>query len=253
MSNVQSIERAFTILEILSKHPKGIKLTEIAAEASLSKGTVHRLLATLLNLNYVRQDQETERYRMGYQVISLATHFLDDHDLITSSRPHLLQLSQEINETVHLCIEDNGMALYIDKIESTQPIAMYSRVGSKAPMYCTAVGKMMLAGMDHEKYETVVSTFDFKKLTPYTIDSVEKLTEEIKRIKDQSYAIDDQEITEGVRCIACPIYDFNQKTIGSFSVSGPMNRISYDFLEETLILEVRETAARISREFGWKG
>ncbi|MCM3550990.1 IclR family transcriptional regulator [Shouchella clausii] len=253
MSNVQSVERALSILNLLSKYPKGIKLTDLANRLKLSKATAHRLLATLIDLNYVRQDRETEKYKLGYQIVSMATYFLEGHDLISTARPHLTELSEQANETVHLCIEDNGMVLYIDKIESTQPIAMYSRIGSKAPMYCTAVGKVMLAGMEQQKCEELAASFDYQKMTPYTIDNPNKLLQEIAKVKRQGYAIDNQEITEGIRCIACPIIDYTDKTIASFSMSGPMNRLTNSDFEHTLIAKMLETSEAISRECGWPG
>lgn len=251
MTTVQSVTRALSILNVLSHHPHGIKITSLAQELNLSKATVHRLLATLISENYVRQDPETERYKIGYQVVSLATHFLNHFDIIEVAKPHLTQLSTEINETVHLCIEDQGQALYIDKIESTQPIAMYSRIGTRAPMYCTAVGKVLLSAMNAAKYQEVVKTIQFLKVTPYSIDSADSLTTEINLVKNQKFAIDEQEITVGVRCLAFPIYNFKGEIIASFSVSGPINRITEEYLHGSLKNKMSKTSKAISGELGY--
>ncbi|MCM2676219.1 IclR family transcriptional regulator [Alkalicoccobacillus plakortidis] len=250
MSTVQSVTRALSILNVLAEHPNGIKITTLASELELSKATVHRLLATLISSNYVRQDPDTERYKIGYQIVSLATHFLNHFDIIEVAKPHLTKLSNDINETVHLCIEDKGQALYIDKIESTQPIAMYSRIGTRAPMYCTAVGKVLLSGMSPTKYGEVVQEIQFNQVTTHTINSAESLATEIKLVKEQKYAIDEQEITEGVRCLAFPLYNFKGEIVASFSVSGPVNRITEQYLHDSLKEKMRETANTISRELG---
>ncbi|MEK4566756.1 IclR family transcriptional regulator [Alkalihalobacillus sp. FSL R5-0424] len=250
MSTVQSVTRALSILNVLAEHPNGIKITTLATELGLSKATVHRLLATLISSNYVRQDPETERYKIGYQIVTLATHFLNHFDLIEVSKPHLTKLSAEINETVHLCIEDQGQALYIDKIESTQPIAMYSRIGTRAPMYCTAVGKVLLSGMNSLECDQVINKTPLKKITSQTIDSIATLKEEIELVKKQKFAIDEQEITEGVRCLAFPLVDNKGKIVASFSVSGPINRLTEGYVQGSLKEKMSITANNISRELG---
>ncbi|MBM7840696.1 DNA-binding IclR family transcriptional regulator [Alkalihalobacillus xiaoxiensis] len=251
MSTVQSVTRALSILNVLAEHPNGIKITSLAKELDLSKATVHRLLTTLITENFVRQDPDTERYKMGYQIVSLATHFLSNSEMIEIAKPHLKQLSIDINETVHLCIEDQGQVLYIDKIESTQPIALYSRIGTRAPMYCTAVGKVLLSGMPDERYEKIVAETTFEKITSHTLLSPELLEREMKQVKEEQFAIDEQEITEGVRCVALPLFNFKGDIVASFSVAGPINRVTKQFIHETLIEKMKQTSATISRELGF--
>ena len=151
MSNVQSLERALTILNKLSEYPDGIQITRLSEQIGLTKGTLHRLLATLSNMNYVTKDEETDKYKLGLQVLFLSRNLLNNTDVVTVSKPFLEKLSQEVNETVHLCTEDRGEVVYIDKIESSQTVRMYSRIGSRAPMYCTGVGKILLSGMTQEE------------------------------------------------------------------------------------------------------
>jgi DNA-binding IclR family transcriptional regulator len=143
--------------------------------------------------------------------------------------------------------------VYIDKIESSQTIRMYSRIGSRAPMYCTGVGKILLSGMTPEARDTIISNMTFIPKTPSTITSKEELLEEIERVKSQGYALDDAENEEILRCIAAPIFDHKGKIIASFSISGPRNRITMEVINDTLIEKMKQYSLVISRNLGYTG
>ncbi|KMY48757.1 IclR family transcriptional regulator [Peribacillus loiseleuriae] len=252
MSNVQSLERALTLLNVLSDYPDGIQITRLSDQVGLSKSTTHRLLSTLLNMNYVVKDGETEKYKLGYQLIYLSRNILSNVTVIQIARPFLERLSEDVNETIHLCIEDKGKVMYVDKIESNQTIRMYSRIGSKAPMYCTGVGKILLSGMSEAEYEEVVSKIDFISKTAKTITTKEGLKEEVETVKKQGYALDNIENEEDIRCIAVPIWDFQGKVIASFSISGPSNRITMERVNDELVKKARDTSINISRHLGYR-
>lgn len=252
MSNVQSLERALTLLNVLSEYPEGIQITRLSEQVGLSKSTTHRLLATLVHMNYVVKDEETEKYKLGFQLIYLSRNILNSIDVIQIARPFLEKLCHDVNETIHLCIDDNGEVMYIDKIESNQTIRMFSRIGSRAPMYCTGVGKILLSGMSEETYHKVVSGIDFVARTAKTITSADALAEEVELVKNQGYALDNIENEEGIRCIAAPIFDFQGKIIASFSISGPSNRITMERVQDELVRRIRETSQEISRQLGYR-
>lgn len=253
MATVQSIERALTLLNVLSGAPEGIGISELAAETGLSKSTVHRLLATLVHMKYVTQDKKTERYMLGYQVLFLSRHLSADHGLITAARPHLEALSRDVNETIHLCVEDNGEVVYIDKIESSQTIRMYSQIGSRNPMYCTGVGKVLLSGMSQADYDKIVHNTVFTKRTANTILSAAELAKEMTIVRKQGYALDNIENEEGIRCIAAPIRDYEGRIIASFSISGPVHRMTMERVEDELAEKIKKTALIVSEEFGFRG
>jgi len=253
MSNVQSLERALTILNKLSEYPDGIQITRLAEQIGLTKGTLHRLLSTLSNMNYVVKDEETDKYKLGLQVLFLSRNLLNQSNIVTIAKPFLEKLVQEVNETVHLCIEDRGEVIYIDKIESNQTIRMYSRIGSRAPMYRTAVGKILLSDMSPDKFEDIVSNITFIPKTPTTITSKEELIKEIETVRVQGYALDNAENEEVLRCIASPIYDHKGKIIASFSISGPNNRVTMDLINHTLIDKMKQYSIAISRNLGYTG
>ncbi|MBT2737332.1 IclR family transcriptional regulator [Bacillus sp. ISL-7] len=251
MSNVQSLERALTILNKLSEYPDGIQITRLSEQVGLTKSTIHRLLATLSSMNYVVKDEETDKYKLGLQVLFLSRNLLNNSDIVTVSKPFLEKLSQEVNETVHLCIEDRGEVVYIDKIESTQTIRMYSRIGSRAPMYCTGVGKILLSGKNQDEFNELISNINFIPKTPSTITSKEEFIEEIEKVKSQGYALDNAENEVVLRCIAAPIFDHKGKIIASFSISGPSNRVTMDLINDTLIEKMKQYSKAISRNLGY--
>lgn len=253
MSNVQSLERALTILNKLSEYPDGIQITRLSEQVGLTKGTLHRLLSTLSSMNYVVKDEETDKYKLGLQVLFLSRNLLNNSNIVTIAKPYLEKLSQEVNETVHLCIEDRGEVVYIDKIESNQTIRMYSRIGSRAPMYRTAVGKILLSDMEPDKFEEIVSNTSFIPKTPTTITSKEEFIKEIEAVKGQGYALDNAENEEVLMCIASPIYDHKGKIIASFSISGPNNRVTMDLINHTLIDKMKQYSIAISRNLGYTG
>ncbi|MEK4425774.1 IclR family transcriptional regulator [Solibacillus sp. FSL K6-1523] len=251
MAIVQSIERAFVILEQLSEHPNGMQITKLAGNTGLSKSTVHRLLATLIELQYVIQDEETERYKLSYRALYLSRNILSNSSLITIAKPILQKLVEEINETIHLCIEEKEEVVYIEKIESNQTIRMYSRIGSRAPMYCTGVGKMMLSDKSDSELTNIANRIHYTKKTNNTILNTEDLMLEINTIRKQGFALDNIENEEGIRCIAAPIYDFSGKIIASFSISGPSSRITLERIDNDLAEKILATAKIISLQLGY--
>jgi IclR family transcriptional regulator, KDG regulon repressor len=253
MSNVQSLERALTLLNTISEYPDGIQISRLAEQVGLTKSTIHRLLATLANMNYVVKDEETDKYKLGLQVLFLSRNMLNNSNIVSTAKPYLQKLSQEVKETVHLCVEDRGEIVYIDKIESNQSIQMYSRIGSRAPMHSTAVGKILLSDKSQKDFDDLVSKMNFVRKTPTTITSKEEFVKEIEKVKMQGYALDNIENEEVIRCIASPIFDHKGKIIASFSISGPSNRVTLEYIESTLIDKVREYTNVISRNLGYTG
>jgi len=251
MSNVQSLERALTILNKLSEYPDGLQIVRLSEQVGLSKSTVHRLLATLTNMNYVEKNADTDKYKLGLQTLFLARNFLNSNTLVQTARPLLTKLSKEVNETIHLCIRDQEEVLYVDKIESTQTIRMFSRIGSRAPMYCTAVGKILLSGLDSDTQEDMLSKMVLTSKTPSTITSKESLREEISKVKQQGFALDNIENEKDLRCIAAPIYNHEGTIIASFSISGPSTRVTMDAVNDILVDKVKQYSLEISRHFGW--
>ncbi len=145
-----------------------------------------------------------------------------------------------------------GEVLYVDKIESSQTIRMFSKIGNRAPMYCTGVGKVLLSGMNQEQFEQVADNTNFIVKTPSTITSKEQLSIELELIRNQGFGLDNVEHEAGIRCIAAPIFDSEGKVIASFSIAGPSNRITMERINNELIEIIKKTSLEISRILGYQ-
>ncbi|WP_026894386.1 IclR family transcriptional regulator [Clostridiisalibacter paucivorans] len=247
---VQSVDRALSILEVLSENSSGLGITEISKKIDLHKSTVHRLLSTLIYKDYVEQDHETNKYRITLKVLELGNNRLKDLDIVTVSRPHLTELMKKTNEVVHLVILEKEEIVYIDKVESENTIRMHSTIGKRSPAYCTAVGKAIMSHMTMEEVLEIWNNSQIKEHTQYTITGVDEMKEELKKIRERGYSVDDEENEIGVRCVAAPIFNWKGDVIAAISISGPTMRVTKEKVEEFSILII-EYARRISLELGY--
>lgn len=246
----RTVDKALRILELLG-HGE-LRLVDISARLQEHKSTVQRLLATLQARGYVRQDEATRRYSVGLKVLQLASLALADMDLREAAREPMQRLRDLTQETVHLAVYDEPQIVYIDKIESTFPIRMYSRVGARAESYCTGVGKALIAFLTDYELERYLQKVTFTRFTPNTIVNAERLREEVARIQTRGYALDLQEHEEGVRCAAAPVFGLDGRVAGSISVAAPAFRMSESEIEE-LAPAVVQTAREISTNLGSSG
>lgn len=250
MSNIQSIDRAFNILEIISEYELGLSIKEISEKTELHKSTVHRMLQTLVRNNYIMQDGITKNYILTFKMYNIGKRKIKDLDIIRISRPYIEELSKIINETVHLVIRDGVNVVYIDKVESDNTINMTSRVGRRSPAYCTSVGKAMLAWESKDIVEEIWSKSDIKKYTENTIVDYGKFEEEIKLIKKQGYALDNEENENGVMCIGAPIFGDDGNVEAAISVSGPLYRMLEKGIDE-IKLSLLKASRDINEQMGY--
>jgi DNA-binding IclR family transcriptional regulator len=221
---------------------------EIAKRLQMSKSTTHRYLVSLEKLGAVGRGV-TDRFHLGLKLIELAGAALSESDLRKQAETFLDELAAETQETVHLAVPSGIEAVYIAKVETKHPIRMYSRIGARFPMYCTALGKAILAHSDSRLVDEVASG-GLKARTPNTITSPKALRVELEHVRAQGFAIDGQENESGVCCVGAPVFDYNAKVIGAISVSGPADRVTK---ERRLALGpvVKDAALRLSRSMGY--
>jgi IclR family acetate operon transcriptional repressor len=252
--SVESLDpslKALAILEACSGSGKeGLGVAEITRATGLSRSTVHRLVAALLETGYLRK-LPGKKYSLGYRILSLAAPLLDDSELKEMVRPYLERLAQRTGETVHLVQRNGHYAVYVDKIDSPQPVGLLSKVGVRLLLHCTAAGKVLLAHMSEEERRQVYETVGLPAQTPATITSAEKLEEELRIIREQGYALDKMENRDGVFCIAGPVFNHQKAVVASFSVSGPAFRFD---LERAAgwAGEIKETSLHISKMLGYR-
>lgn len=216
---VQSVARIFALIEVLCAHPKGASLQTISAESGLPKSTAHRLLSSLVSLGYAVQDSFSTHYRLTMKMFELSSGIVDSMDIMGVAKAHLERLSQRTGEAVHLVIRDARDIVYIYKTESG-PMRMSSRVGLRSPLYCTGVGKAILATLPPEEVEDVWNHSSLKKLTSRTVVDLTEMQDQLAEVRANGYAIDDEENEMGVRCVAVAIPGPDGRAESAFSISG---------------------------------
>ncbi|CEP66196.1 Transcription regulator IclR, C-terminal [Moorella glycerini] len=246
---IQSVQRALYILERLASCKNGATASEIAKELGVNRSTVFRLMETLIHEGYVRQAAITKRYYLTMKVFSLGSKLLDEMDIRTSARGILEALQKETGHTIHLGLRDLNEVVYIDKISGTNPIQMYSMIGRRAPLYCTGVGKAILAFLKEEEIESYMHNIVFTKFTPNTITDPEHLKQELNQIRDRGYALDLEEHENGIRCVAAPIFNYNHEVIGSISVAAVAITLGEKNIED-YVSAVMHAARTISELLG---
>jgi len=246
---VSAAVRVLAVLEKLSQQ-RTIGLEELSREIKLAKPTVYRFLLTLQELGYARR-AENDRWAITLKMFNVGSRALDHMDLHAAARPVAEELAEELGETIHMGVLDGDSAVYVLKIESKYHIRMYSRVGRRMPLYCTAIGKVLLAYMTEEEREAALKGVKFLAVTKNTITSRAALNNELAQILKQGYALDNEEREEGLHCIGAPIFDYTGAVVATLSVSWPGFR--YERGEEVdKIAKVKAAAGRISTILGFE-
>ena len=252
ISYVQSIERAIDILEALSEEENSFQLKNLAKRVRLHKTTVHRILKTLMKRGYVENIDNSGVYKLGLQVLKLSSSLLENIEVRREAKSLLEELRDKTGETVHLGILEGNEIVYIEKIEGTRPLHMASSVGKRVPLYCTALGKAILAYLDEKELNPLLENIKLEPKTPNTITSIEKLKEELIKIRALGYSIDNIENEEGIRCIGAPIFDHTGKVAAAISISGAAFYIPIKRIEKELGPLIKTAAFEISKRLGWK-
>lgn len=248
---VQSVERALYLLEILSEVGRPMTLSDISEKAGLNISTVHRLLHTLISHQFVQQDLNSGRYRLGLRIFEIGSKALYSLDIRQVARPDLQELVDRCNETVNMAIIDQGEVVYIEQVESSNMIKMFARVGSRGPAHCTGAGKVLLSYLDEAELAKVLKK-ELTRFTPKTITDPNKLMEELIIIREQGYSLDVEEMEEGVKCIAAPIRNHEGKVIAAVSISGPVARMTEKRLKDIIIKNLKDTTQKISINLGYQ-
>ena len=242
-----TVTRALAILEILSK-VRDANLETLAQQTNLPKTTTLRLLTTLVENKYVVKDNN-DRYYLSMKMFAVGSKALAHIDLIDISRPIARALSEATGETVHMGILDDNKVLYVLKNESNYTIRMYSRIGRRCPLHCSAIGKCLLADKGADFLEKYIQSEKFVSYTPKTISTKEDLVIELNRVKTQGYAVDNEEYEPQIVCVAAPIRDHEGNVVAAMSVSTPTFRLDEAKFNKNIGLVV-EYANKISDILG---
>ncbi len=251
--NVQAVDRTLAILETLAAHRNSVPLSVLAREVGLNVSTVHRLLHTLMGRGFVQQEAESGRYRLGLKIFELGTAALSALDVRQMGRPLLEEIVRTCNESANLVVLDQDEVVYVDQVESSRQVKMIAKIGGRAPVYCTGAGKAILAHLPPADRDRLLEHVTLQRRTARTIVDPEDLRRELAGIARRGYSLDLEEMEEGVRCVAAPVWNSFGRVVAAVSVSGPSSRLTDEYLEAKLIPTVRSAALQLSRRLGFAG
>ena len=249
---INSILRASNILRSLSGEKTHLKISEMARQLGLDRSTTYRILLSLEECRLVEKDKKTGEYSLGLAAFEIGNAYLRRMDFIKTSKPIMTELALKIQETVHLAVLSDTEIFYVDKVDSPRTVGVISKIGQRGPVYCTALGKVLLAYQPEEEQSRIIRKIKLVPFTPKTITSKQKLLEELKAIRRQGYALDHREIEEDVECIGGPIRDHLGNVIAALSISGPQRKIN-TLGEKQFVCSVVEATALISSKLGYAG
>ena len=237
-------------LDVLSLFETEVSLTpkEVESKINLNRTSIYRILYTLRHKGLLELDPQTGEYKIGMKMFHLGSLSLQRLDIKNISHPHLLALRDTVNESVHLVIKNNDAVTFIDKKPAKEDIFMGSYVGWNAPLYCTASGKILLSFETNEYINNYFKKAPRKKYTDHTLESYEKLIQNIEGIRQLGYSTDQEEMVEGLTCYAVPIIGHDEKVIASISVSGSTTKMTEK--KGIVIEELFKVTAAISKAIG---
>jgi DNA-binding IclR family transcriptional regulator len=221
---VQALDRAFAVLDLLGESETPLGLAQVASSLQLHKSTAHRFLMVLERHRMVERTTNG-KFRLGLRLFDFGNRAIEQYDLRDRAQPHLRRLVAETEETAHLCILEAARMIYIDKIEPARSVRMITRIGTSHPVHCTSVGKAILAFLPEDRAADVIRRIRFERLTHRTIVTQEALRTELEKTHRRGYAVDD-ELEEGLRCIAVPVLDAQRQPVAAVSISGPSFRVT---------------------------
>lgn len=246
---VQSAERIFQVMEVLADNGE-MGLMDLSAALGLHKSTVHRLLMSLIYMGYAKQNEATQKYMLSYKIVNMASKVLDRTDVLQVAQPYMERLSDLSGEAVHLVQREDNNILYIYKIEAkVGTIRMVSHVGMVHPMYCSGVGKAIMATLPEDEVQKIWNESIIEKKTDKTITDYAMMQEVLEEVRKNGYALDEEENEKGVRCIAACLYGHQKEVKYAFSISGPTSRMTKERVKE-LSVDVLKVQEELSRELG---
>lgn len=223
---LQSLDRAVSVLDLLGESEGPLGLADVCERMDLHKSTAHRALMVLERCGLIERTPEN-RFRLGLKLYELGTRAVEQIDLRARVHPWFRRLSAQVGETVHLGVLQKTSVVYLDKVEpSNRRVWLSSRIGTSNPVYCTAMGKAMMAFLPAEMQTEIMGKIRFVRYTHRTLMTPEALMRSLERVRKRGYAIDDEEVEEGVRCIGAPILNEAGHPMAAVSVSGPTSRIT---------------------------
>ena len=247
--NITALQRGLHLLHLFSESPRGLTAKQVASLSRLPVSTVHRFLVNLHHAGFLNCGGDGV-YHLGIACFAIGQAALGQLDIRRLSLPYLQELNHQTRETIHLTVRHGLSAVYVENLDSPEQLRIYSRIGAGVPLYCTAVGKVMLAYMPKDEQDKVLRQIELKRLTPNTVGSLQELQTELYRVRKNGYACDMEEHELHIRCVAAPIWDHTCSVSASLSLTAPMVRMPVSRLRQLAPL-VQAAGLRISMELGY--
>jgi DNA-binding IclR family transcriptional regulator len=244
-----ALDKGLNLLAHVCAAPEPPRFTDLLRETALPKATLHRLLGALVAHGLLAVDARDQTYRVGLRALEMAQQSWQDLDVRGAAADEILRLGVKTGETVHLAVLDDTEVVYIDKVESSQRIRMFSAIGKRGPLHCTGVGKAMLAFVEDGAREKLIDRLPLKRFTQHTFATKAALAKHLAEIRGRGYAKDLEEHELGIRCAAAPIFDYRGQVVASVSVTAPSFRLTLEYLD-AIAPDVVETARNITRKLG---
>ncbi len=248
--NITALQRGLKLLQLFSESPRGLTAKQIAIASRLPVSTVHRFLANLVTAGFLACDGDGN-YHLGIACFAIGQAAVGQLDIRRLSLPYLRELNQQTRETIHLTVRHGLSAVYVEKLDSSEPLRIHSRIGAAVPLYCTAVGKVMLAYMPQEERDRILPELNVRRLTANTVGNLQELKTELYRVRKNGYACDMEEHEMHIRCIAAPIWDHTGSVQSSLSITAPVVRMPVTRLRQLAPL-IQAAGRQISRELGYQ-
>jgi IclR family transcriptional regulator, KDG regulon repressor len=248
--DITALQRGLRILHLFSESPRGLTAKQVAALSRLPVSTVHRFLSNLVAAGFLNRDLEGT-HCLGVACFSIGQAAAGQLDIRRLSLPYLRELNQQTRETIHLTVRHGLSAVYVEKLDSPEPLRIYSRIGGLVPLYCTAVGKVLLAYMPAEEQERLLPQLDLKRLTANSVGNLQELKSELYRVRKNGFASDLEEHELHIRCVAAPIWDHTGSVQSSLSVTAPAFRMPVGRLRQ-LAPVIQAAGLKISAELGYQ-
>jgi IclR family acetate operon transcriptional repressor len=249
--SVQSLRRAVSIMKAIAAKGEGATLTDISRATNLAISTAHRLLTTLQQDRFVQFNADSARWEIGVDAYTVGSAFLTFRDIARGARPLLRRLMEESGETANLAILSDDMAVYTEQVESRQTMRAICKPGGRVVLHSTSLGKSMLAAMRPEEVARILKARGMTRFTRKTIDTPTQLAIHLSKVRAVGYAVDDEEHSPGLRCVAAAVMNEHCEPIGAISISGPAIRVSHERLPQLGSL-VRSIANALTIELGGK-
>ena len=248
---VRALERGLILLELLGKNHE-ISLSDISRQSELNCSTAFRLLETLRQRGYVRQDESSGLYGLGAGAMALGTACAENLPLPRLANAPMQKLVHTTEETANLAVLGDSRAVYVHQVEAQRSVRMFTQLGAHVPIHCTGVGKVLVAWWSKEKVLQLLDGVEFESFTENTISDIDQLEVELASVRRLGYGIDDEEREEGVRCVTAPVRDARGEVIAALSISAPISRLPKKLIA-TRAKQIQATAAEISKQLGFTG